>query len=141
MALNIRPAGLATADRRDAKKGAFGTHPSNSQNKRTVQAAIRAELAGSDTCTAPGLTVRGASPILEMCRRLIEAGHAPDRPLHCYRGDGLVLSVSSIAIGAQLRVRGNGAGFEIIPTATCPTAPPVRATASVAIRMPGARAP
>jgi hypothetical protein len=125
MALNIRPAGVATADRRDAKKGAFGTHPSNSQNKRTVQAAIRAELARSDTCTAPGITVRAASPILEMCRRLIEAGHAPDRPLHCYRGDALVLSVSSIAIGAQLRVRGNGVGFEITLTATCPTAPPI----------------
>ena len=52
----IRPAGLATAGRREAKKGdALATRPSNSQNKRAVQAAIRTQLSGSDTCTAPGI--------------------------------------------------------------------------------------
>ena len=94
-----------------------------------IQAApIRARLFGSDQCRAEGRTVR-AAPILEMCRRLVATGHDPARPLHCYRGDVLALSVSSIAIGAQLRVRGSGVGFEITTTATCPTAPPVRATA------------
>jgi hypothetical protein len=91
-----------------------------------IQAApIRARLFGSDQCR----TVRAAAPILEMCRRLVATGHDPARPLHCYRGDVLALSVSSIAIGAQLRVRGSGVGFEITATATCPTAPPVRALA------------
>jgi hypothetical protein len=95
-----------------------------------IQAApIRAVLFGSDQCSAEGRTVRAAAPILEMCRWLVAAGRDPARPLHCYRGDVLVLSVSSIAIGAQLRVRGNGVGFEITATATCPTAPPVRAIA------------
>jgi hypothetical protein len=101
--------------------------PLNNQIRggRLAAAPIRAALFGSDQCGAEGYTVRAASPILETCRRLIEAGHAPDRPLHCYRDGVLALSVSSIATGAQLRVRGNGAGFEITPTATCPTAPPV----------------
>ena len=95
-----------------------------------IQAApIRAALLGSDQCRAEGRTVRAAAPVLETCRRLVAAGHNPDRPLHCYRGDVLALSVSSIGVGAQLRVRGNGVGFEITPAATCPTAPPVRATA------------
>ena len=93
-----------------------------------IQAApIRAMLFGSDQCRAEGCIVRAAAPILETCRRLVAAGDDPARPLHCY--DVLVLSVSSIAIGAQLRVRGSGVGFEITATATCPAAPPVRATA------------
>ena len=97
---------------------------------RMIQAApIRAMLFGSDQCRAEGFTVRAAAPILEMCRLLVAAGDDPARPLHCYRGNVLVLSVSSIAIGAQLRVRGSGVGFEIIPTTTRPTAPLVRATA------------
>jgi Protein of unknown function (DUF3987) len=56
----IRPAGLATAGRGKTKRGhAFGTRLSNSQNTNTVQvAAIRAELNGSDACTAAGVTAR-----------------------------------------------------------------------------------
>ena len=90
---------------------------------------IRADLTGSDQCRAEGRTVRAASPILEMCCHLIEAGHDPGRPLHCYRDGVLALSVSNIGVGAQLRVRGDGVGFEITATLTRPTAPPVRAIA------------
>ena len=35
---------------------------------------IRAELTGADTCTARGITSRSSTPVLAMCRRLIEAG-------------------------------------------------------------------
>jgi hypothetical protein len=97
-----------------------------------MQAApIRAALTGSDQCRAEGYTVRATAPILAMCRHLVEAGHDPARPLHCCRNDVLALSVSSIGIGAQFRVRGNGVGFEITPTATRPTAPLAHATAPV----------
>ena len=45
-------------------------------------------------------------------------------------GNGvLALSVSNIGVGAQLRVRGDGVGFEITATLTRPAAPPVRAIA------------
>jgi hypothetical protein len=39
-----------------------------------------------------------------MCRKLIEAGYDPDRPLHAYRGDVLCLKVRSIGEGAKLTV-------------------------------------
>ena len=96
-----------------------------------IQAApIRAVLFGSDQCHAEGITVRSVTRQSWRCAAaLVGAGHDPARSLHCYRGDTLCLIVCSIAIGAQLRVRGNGVGFEIIATVTRPAAPPVRATA------------
>ena len=38
--------------------------------------AIRAELIGSDLCTAAGYVARGTAPILAMCRKLVAAGAA-----------------------------------------------------------------
>ena len=90
---------------------------------------IRAVLFGSDQCHTEGITALGNTPVLAMCAALLGAGFNPARSLHCYRGDTLCLIVCSIAIGAQLRVRGNGVGFEIIATVTRPAVPPVRATA------------
>jgi hypothetical protein len=54
-----------------------------------TQVAIRAELVASDTCTAGSHTAHGAAPILSLCRKLIEAGVDPDRPLHAYRSNVL----------------------------------------------------
>jgi hypothetical protein len=120
----IRPAGLATAGRGKTKKGhAFGTHPSNSQNKQTVQAAIRAELTGSDNCAALGIVARGNQPVLRMCRLLVAAGVDPARPLDAFRGSVLALRVRSVGQAAHLRMRGDGIGFE---TLRCPTASPMR---------------
>jgi hypothetical protein len=62
---------------------------------------IRADLSGADTCTAHGLTVRVAAPVFALCRKLVEAGHDPARPLHAYRGSMLPLTVSSIGWGAK----------------------------------------
>jgi hypothetical protein len=73
--------------------------------------AIRAELAGSDRCSAADIAVRAPLPILKMCRRLIEAGHDRRRNLVCYRGDTLALTISSIGHGARLEINAKDSGF------------------------------
>ena len=66
--------------------------------------SIRADIIGSDECHAGGYTVRSASPVLAMCRKLIEARFDPGLPLLADRGDVLCLSVRSIGEGAALTV-------------------------------------
>ena len=71
----------------------------------TVEArAIFAELIGSNTCTAAGITVVDHAPVLALCRALVTAGQDRNRPLHAYRGGVLRLRVRSIGEGAQLTV-------------------------------------
>jgi len=41
----------------------------------------RAELVGDDSCSALGITVRSSSPVLALCRKLVDAGHDPATPL------------------------------------------------------------
>ena len=60
---------------------------------------IRAELIGSDTCTAMGIIARAHAPVLTLCRLLIEAGHNPSARLEAYRGSTLCLTVRSIGEG------------------------------------------
>src|SRR5215831_17818165 len=79
------------------------TTTSNAIDPRRL-AALCADLVGSNICTAPGIIARSYAPVLALCRRLIEAGIDPDRPLHVYRRDTLALVVRSIAEGARLRV-------------------------------------
>jgi hypothetical protein len=74
--------------------------------------AIRAELTGSDGCSALGLAINSSSPVLALCRALIEAGHDPATPLEVYRGETLSLRVRSIGEGAGLQVNSQGRGFE-----------------------------
>jgi hypothetical protein len=76
----------------------------------TSGAAVAADLIGSDRCTAMGIAVRAYAPVLALCRRLIEAGIDPGRPLHLYRGDTLALVVRSIDEGARLTVEDNRLG-------------------------------
>src|SRR5215831_13917574 len=71
---------------------------------------LRAQLTGNDLCTAPGVTVRSASPVLGLCRKLIEAGHDPATPLHAHRGSMLALKILSIGEGAKLTVEDNHLG-------------------------------
>jgi hypothetical protein len=92
---------------------ASATVPHKTDRTETQVAPIRAALFGSDQCRAEGCTVRAASPILETCRRLTQAGYDPDRPLHCYRGDILALRVRSIGEGAALTVKTAGNGSPI----------------------------
>src|SRR5262245_21482830 len=72
--------------------------------------AIRAELIGSNSCSALGITARGHAPVLALCQLLIEAGHDPNRPLLAYRGDTLCLRVRSIVEGAALAVEDDRLG-------------------------------
>jgi hypothetical protein len=72
---------------------------------------IRAELTGDTLATACGLVVCGSSPVIDLCRRLVAAGHAPSSSLEAYRGDTLCLHVRSIGEAAGLQVHGHGIGF------------------------------
>lgn len=69
-----------------------------------VESAVHAQLTGIYTATALGLTVRGSSPVLALCRKLVAAGVDPNRSLHAYRGEVLCLVVRSISEGARLTV-------------------------------------
>ena len=88
---------------------------SNSPNRSQRQAAIRAELRGSDEATALGITARWPSPVLALCRKLIEGGCDPERPMDVYRGDTVCLHVRSIGEAAGLEVGPRGTGFVARP--------------------------
>ena len=77
--------------------------------------AICAELIGSDTANAASISVTAYGPVLELCRRLIDAGHDPTTPLHAYRGLTLCLKVRSIGEAARLRISPAGVGFKRLP--------------------------
>ena len=66
---------------------------------------IRAELIGSNTCSAAGKTAIGPAPVLALCRQLVAAGLDPNSPLEVYRGATLALLVRSIGEAAKLTVR------------------------------------
>ena len=93
---------------------------------------IIAQFIKSDRCSAEGLEVRASGPALAMCRKLIEAGYDPDRPLHCFRGETLAMKVSSIAYGARYSVSepSTGSGVRPVPFSEGPkksgVAPPIR---------------
>jgi hypothetical protein len=72
--------------------------------------AIRADLTGSDTCSALGITACAYSPVFALCRRLVVAGHDSRRPLCAYRGDTLTLIVRTIGEGATLAVEDDRLG-------------------------------
>ena len=77
-------------------------------DKAGTQATIRAELIGSDQCTAGEITACGPAPILKLCRSLIAAGVDPNTPLVAYRGDVACIIVNSIGEAAGLTVDENG---------------------------------
>jgi hypothetical protein len=85
---------------------------------RTV---IRAELAWDDHATACGIVARGSSPVLKLCRLLVDAGHNPSTPLEAWRNGVLCLRVRSIGEAAGLRVNNKGTAF--VWAAAVPTAP------------------
>jgi hypothetical protein len=93
---------------------------------------ITAMLTGSDTACAESITVTGASPVLALCRRLVDAGRDQNRPLHAYRGDVPALRVRSIGEGARLEIRGDGVGFRRLPKMGA--GPPMRRPGRAAVR-------
>src|SRR5262245_35490186 len=87
-----------------------GQSPAIIQPAKKAQ-AIFAELIGSDRCSARGMTARGITPILKLCRQLIEAGRDPATPLEAWRGSILCLRIRRIGEAAQLEPSPRGAGF------------------------------
>ena len=83
--------------------------------KSDIPNVICAELIGSDTASAVGITITAYTPVLELCRRLVTAGHDPATPLHAYRGLTLCLKVRSIGEAARLRISPAGVGFKRLP--------------------------
>jgi hypothetical protein len=80
-------------------------------SSQPLQAALlRAELAG-DQCTAAGLTARGSTPVIALCRELVVAGFNPAATLEAWRGQTLCLRVRSIGEAAKLEPSPRGAGF------------------------------
>jgi hypothetical protein len=71
---------------------------------------IPAQLSGVDRATALGIVARGYSPVLTLCRLLLEAGHDPSTPLEAWRGDTLCLHVRSIGEAARLCVEDDNIG-------------------------------
>ena len=98
--------------------------PFQASPRRDPQPTIRVELAGSDTCSALGITARSSSPVLALCRRLLDAGHDRATPMQIFRGETLALTVRSIGEAAGLEVNHRGTGF----VARCEgrPAPPMR---------------
>jgi hypothetical protein len=101
--------------------------------------AIRAELYRSDVCAAAGLVSRGTTPILNLCRRLVAAGHDPATPLEAWRGDVLALRVRAIGEGAALEI--NSPGTEFVAFRELRAASPVRSQAPARPRLSLALAP
>jgi hypothetical protein len=99
-----------------------------------TQDLVRAELSGSDRCTALGLDVGAVAPVPALCRLLVEAGYAPTLRLEAYRGDVLCLSVRSIGEVAGLEINARGTG--LVPRRAVRTASPIEKSTSALARHP-----
>jgi hypothetical protein len=77
---------------------------------------IPATLHGDDVCRAVGLEVRSTSPIIGMCRELVERGYDQELELHAYRNEVLAVIVASIGRAVKLEVNGRGTGFRPVVT-------------------------
>jgi hypothetical protein len=101
-----------------------------------MDSCLRAELTKSDIATVKGITVRAESPVLALCRKLIEAGYDPATALDVYRGKTLCLRVRGIGEAAALDIAGDGIGFrarsKLADAARPVTAPPMRSFREVA---------
>ena len=94
---------------------------------------IYADLNNDDVCAALGVTIKSPSPVLDLCRALVEAGHDPTTPLEAYRGKTLCLRVRSIGEAAKLRIsHDHGVEFKSLPKPA--TAPPMRSQHQAARR-------
>lgn len=134
MAEKISP---AAEDRGATQTISFGLNGfvENTQLNDATQESIRAQIINSGEASAKGVTARGPSPVLALCRKLVEAGFDPGRPLHAYRDDMLALRVRSIGEGARLTVKTAGNGAPVFArecTQGGATAPPVRLPAEAA---------
>ena len=94
----------------NCEQAAFGANPSAA--KYDGNGPLRAELTGSHTVTALGISVEAYAPALALCRALVTAGYDRATRLEAYRGPTLCLRVRSIGEGAALDVKSEGIGFK-----------------------------
>jgi hypothetical protein len=78
MAEKISP---AAEDRGATQTISFGLNGfvENTQLNDATQESIRAQIINSGEASAKGVTARGPSPVLALCRKLVEAGFDPSR--------------------------------------------------------------
>jgi hypothetical protein len=99
------PENVASAD------GCGGTSLTDSHQLAKRSGSITAVITGCNNCTALGISAQSNSPILLLCRKLLDAGHDPTTPLEAYRGDMLCLAVVAIGRAANLEIHGTGTHF------------------------------
>ena len=71
---------------------------------------IMAQLRGSRTASAEGITVESYTPAFELCRKLIEAGMDPKKPIVFFRNGEIALKVKSLEWGAEHTVEDDRRG-------------------------------
>jgi hypothetical protein len=108
----LRPATDCTVNRARKFSG-IGNAQTSKPNTTKSQAPLRADLNGSDTCSAADITSRGHAPVLVLCRELIATGCDPDRAMEVFRGATLALHIRSISAAAALTVKAAGNGSPI----------------------------
>jgi hypothetical protein len=130
-----KPKGAALGTRRPSDFGSVAGNRSGNNHgliegargvfkaSKAAAGAIAAELIGSNTIVCAGQTTISPTPILDLCRELIAEGFDAKASLVAYRDGKLAITIRSIGEAAELRIRGNGLGFEKL---SCPTAPPIR---------------
>ena len=74
-------------------------------NRATM--VIRPQISSDTIAVSCGIEVHTGSPLLALCRRLLDEGCNPASPLEAYRGNTLCLTVRSIGEAAQLEVVGH----------------------------------
>jgi hypothetical protein len=89
---------------------------------RIELSAPPAPAKGQTVATACGITVRGWAPVLNLCRKLIQAGHDPTEPAGACRGETLCLHIRSIGEAAELSISepASGGGPKLVPYSNYP---------------------
>jgi hypothetical protein len=87
------------------------TNKANAPDWTPSKGPLRAELFDSDRCTALGLVAVSPSPVLLLCRMLVDSGVDPRAALEAWRGPVLCLLVRSIGEASGLEVAAHGVGF------------------------------
>jgi hypothetical protein len=101
----------------------------NLESRGEARKVIHAELAWDDHATACGIAAHSSSPVLKLCRLLVDAGHDPGSPLEAWRNGTLCLRVRSIGEAAGLTVKSAGNGAPLfVRIGEGATAPPIDLT-------------
>src|SRR6476619_1028281 len=122
MRANAKRRPVGTDDASGIDHAAKLINPINNRNNSGLQ-IVRAEIINSGECSAEGYTALGGSPVFALCRKLIEAGFDPERPLFAYRGVTMALRIRSIGEAATLEINGHGSGFKQCPARRGPASP------------------